>query len=213
MKLLYPLLFALSLTACGGSDSDSPTPELPTATPPVDARELNADVCYIMSTTMGDIGLAIDNTNTPITAANFARYVEDEYYNDTLFHRIMYQFVSQGGGFTAGMVAKPGFDAITLEDNVGLANERSTIAMARTGVADSATSQFYINALDNPMLDYANVDYSNGQRGYAVFGRVYEGMAEVVDQINMVDVVLSGTGVPVTDIVINSVTETSCPTM
>ncbi|MDO6641147.1 peptidylprolyl isomerase [Pseudomonadota bacterium] len=204
MKLLYPLLFALTLSACGGSDSDSQVPETPETTPPVEPTELVADICYVMSTTMGDISLAIDTTNTPITGANFKRYVDEQFYDGTLFHRVVYQFVSQGGGFTTGLVSKPGFEAITLEDNVGLTNARGTIAMARTTVADSATSQFYINALDNPQLDY-----SSGQRGYAVFGQVYDGMAEVVDQINMVSI--NSNSVPVTDIVINSVEETSCP--
>ncbi|MCC4832613.1 peptidylprolyl isomerase [Shewanella sp. 1_MG-2023] len=203
MKLLYPLAFALTLSACGGS-SDSSSPEPVDPVPPVEEAELQADICYLMSTTLGDITLAIDTTNTPITGENFKSYVDEEYYSGTIFHRVIYNFVSQAGGFTSGLVAKPGNDPIELESNTGLTNARGTIAMARTNVANSATSQFYINALDNPQLDYS----SSSAPGYAVFGQVVAGM-EVVDQINITDT--SGNDVPDTEIIINSVTESTCP--
>ncbi len=206
MKLMYPLLFALTLSACGGSsDSSTTDPVEPVdPNPPVEEKELQADICYIMSTSLGDITLAIDTTNTPITGENFKTYVEEEFYNGTIFHRVIHNFVSQGGGFTSGLVAKPTNDPIELESNVGLSNARGTIAMARTNVANSATSQFYINALDNTQLDYS----SSTNPGYAVFGQVVQGM-EVVDQINITDT--NSSDVPTTDIVINTVTETTCP--
>ncbi|GIU53447.1 MULTISPECIES: peptidylprolyl isomerase [Shewanella] len=206
MKLLYPLLFALTLSACGGSsDSSSPAPIDPDPVPPVEDKELQADVCYLMSTTLGDMTLAIDTTNTPITGQNFKRYVDDKFYDGTIFHRVIHNFVSQGGGFTTGLVAKPGYDPIELETNLGLTNAHYTLAMARTSEANSATSQFYINALTNTDLDYQN----STNPGYAVFGQVIEGL-DVADQINIVS---TSNDVPITEIVINSVTEANCPAM
>ncbi|GIU48062.1 peptidyl-prolyl cis-trans isomerase [Shewanella sairae] len=199
MNKVYPLLLCLGLSACGG-DSDSTPP-----TPPVEPPKLQADVCYKMSTTMGDITLAIDLTNMPITGKNFKDYVDSEFYNGTLFHRVAYNFVVQGGGFTSGMVAKPGNDPIINEADAGISNERGTIAMARTSNPNSATSQFFINVLDNPQLDASSSSY-----GYAVFGKVVEGI-EVVDQINIADTG-SNDEVPVSEILINSVAEITCPT-
>ncbi|MDO6618644.1 peptidylprolyl isomerase [Shewanella sp. 6_MG-2023] len=206
MKLLYPLLFALTLSACGGSsDSSSPAPVDPDPTPPVEDKELQMDICYLMSTTLGDMTIAIDTTTTPITGQNFKNYVDEQFYDGTIFHRVIHNFVSQGGGFTSGLVAKPGNDPIELETNLGLTNAHYTIAMARTNDLNSATSQFYINALDNTDLDYQN----STKPGYAVFGQVVEGF-DVADQINITS---TSSDVPVTDIVINSVVETNCPTI
>ncbi|MDR8523679.1 MULTISPECIES: peptidylprolyl isomerase [Shewanella] len=199
MKKLVPAFLFLGLTACGGSDNDSSE-----ITPPKVVPDLQADVCYLMATTMGDITLAIDLTNMPVTGKNFKDYVDSGFYDGTLFHRVAYNFVIQGGGFTTGMVAKPGNDPIVNEADVGISNERGTIAMARTTAPDSATSQFFINVLDNPQLDASSSSY-----GYAVFGKVVEGI-EIVDQINIVDTG-SNSEIPVEEVIINSVTELTCP--
>ncbi|UJF21274.1 peptidylprolyl isomerase [Shewanella sp. OMA3-2] len=208
---MKPYLFAavlISLTACGGSDSSSETPALdPTPKP---TPELAINVCYLVDTTMGEFTLGIDNTNMPVTSANFSRYVNEKFYDGTLFHRIANNFVNQGGGFTSGLNAKSTNDPIKNESSVGLKNNRGTIAMARTQVLDSATSQFFINIHDNDNLNYPS------QGGYAVFGMVVEGM-EVVDIMNAVNtqsVQKNGqifTDVPVEEIVINSIRETNCP--
>ncbi|MGS0675562.1 peptidylprolyl isomerase [Shewanella sp. 30m-9] len=196
MKTTLPLLLCLGLTACGGSDSNETTP------PPVQVPELQADACYIMSTTMGEMTFAIDLTNMPITGNNFKDYVDSDYYPGTLFHRSINNFVIQGGGFNTGLVAKPGKEAIVNEAHVGISNVRGTIAMARTNAPDSATTQFFVNVLDNPQLDASASNY-----GYAVFGKVIEGM-DVVDQISIVKT--GANDVPLSEILINSVIETSC---
>lgn len=199
MNKLVPVFLCLGLTACGGSNDDSNSTVTP---PPLVPPSLKADVCYQMSTTMGNITLAIDLTNVPVTGNNFIDYVESDFYNGTLFHRSVNNFVVQGGGYTSGLVAKLGNAPIINEANIGLSNKRGTIAMARTSAPDSATSQFFINILDNPQLDA-----SSSNHGYAVFGEVTSGM-EVVDQISVVST--NGSDVPLTEILISSVTETNC---
>lgn len=131
-----------------------------------------------METTLGDIVLELDAEKAPITVLNFVRYAEDKYFDGTIFHRVMKTFMIQGGGFTAEVDKKTeGLrDPIKLEANNGLRNLRGTIAMARTGNPNSATSQFFINVVDNQ-----NLNYPRGG-GYAVFGKVVEGM-ETVDKI------------------------------
>ncbi|MCL1058162.1 peptidylprolyl isomerase [Shewanella gelidimarina] len=200
MKKLFPLLACLTIVACGSESSDSPDiPEPPKVVP-----ELKADVCYLMSTTKGDMTLAIDLTNMPVTGKNFKEYVDSSFYNGTLFHRTINNFMIQGGGFTTGLVFKPTNDPIINEASVGISNDRSTVAMARTDNPNSATSQFFINVLDNPHLNA-----SASSAGYAVFGQVISGM-EVADQISIVTT--QGNDIPVDEILINSVVEISCPT-
>ncbi len=131
----------------------------------------------VMETSKGNIEIQIDSEKAPITAANFLRYVNEGFYNGTIFHRVIPGFMIQGGGFTPDGKEKQTHDAIKLESNNGLKNRRGTIAMARTSVPDSATSQFFVNVADNHFLDYAP-----GNDGYAVFGTMTKGM-EVVDLI------------------------------
>ena len=150
----------------------------------------------------GEYYTCIDLTNVPVTGNNFIDYVESDFYNGTLFHRSVNNFVVQGGGYTSGLVAKLGNAPIVNEANIGLSNKRGTIAMARTSAPDSATSQFFINILDNPQLDA-----SSSNHGYAVFGEVTSGM-EVVDQISVVST--NSSDVPLTEILISSVTKTNC---
>lgn len=135
----------------------------------------------VLSTSAGDITLELDAERAPKTVANFLAYVKAGHYDGTIFHRVIDGFMIQGGGFTADMKQKPTRAPIALESRNGLKNARGTIAMARTGVPDSATSQFFINVVDNPRLDYPNPD----GHGYAVFGRVVAGM-DVVDKIRAV---------------------------
>jgi peptidyl-prolyl cis-trans isomerase A (cyclophilin A) len=135
----------------------------------------------VLSTSEGDITLELNAAKAPKTVENFLAYVRSGHYDGTIFHRVIDGFMIQGGGFTPDMKQKPTKAPIALESRNGLKNERGTIAMARTSVPDSATSQFFINVVDNPRLDYPNPD----GHGYAVFGRVVAGM-DVVDRIRAV---------------------------
>ena len=134
----------------------------------------------IIETTMGTITLALDAEKAPLTVANFAQYAKDGHYDGTIFHRVIDGFMIQGGGFTRDMNQKPTREPIRNEAMNGLKNKRGTIAMARTMVVDSATSQFFINLVDNDFLDFTSPTPQGF--GYAVFGSVTDGM-EVVDRI------------------------------
>ena len=156
-------------------------------------------------TSSGDITLELDPTAAPITVNNFLSYVRSGYYSSTLFHRVISGFMIQGGGYTTGLVKKAGQTApITLESNNGLSNRRGTIAMARTNDPNSATSEFFINVVDNTFLDYK----SAASPGYAVFGTVLQGM-DVADAIvaQPTGVVGSFADVPTADVTIKSVTQ------
>ena len=127
-----------------------------------------------LETTMGNIVLELDSAKAPITTANFLRYVKDGFYDGLIFHRVIPNFMIQGGGMKPGMVKQPTLAPIKSEANNGLSNSRGTIAMARTSNPDSATAQFFINTVDNVFLDS-----SPSSAGYTVFGKVVEGMAAV----------------------------------
>ena len=142
-----------------------------------------------IETTMGSITLELDETKAPVSVANFLEYASSGHYNGTIFHRVIPGFMIQGGGFTKAMDQKPTRKPIKNEAANGLKNARGTIAMARTMVVDSATSQFFINLVDNDFLDYRGNDPRTF--GYAVFGRVIDGM-EVVDRIAAVKTGNSG---------------------
>ena len=159
-------------------------------------------VAVIMETSMGTIELELDSEKAPVTVANFVEYASDGHYEDTVFHRVIPGFMIQGGGLASNGAEKTTRDPIVLESNNGLRNVRGTIAMARTSVPDSATSQFFVSLVDNPFLDY-----SAGNDGYAVFGRVVEGM-DVVDAIAGVRTGSRGLydDWPVQDVVIQEVT-------
>ena len=151
-------------------------------------------------TNKGSFTLELDLASAPITVKNFLTYVRGGYYSNTLFHRVIPGFVAQAGGYTTGLIKKPGqLDPIELESNKGLSNSRSTVAMARTNVFNSATSEFYVNLVNNTFLDYKNA----ANPGYAVFGTVVQGM-DVVDAIAAVSTgVFNGsTDAPLTDITI-----------
>ncbi len=154
-----------------------------------------------LETTKGRIVLELDPANAPLSTENFLAYVDAGFYDGTIFHRVIRGFMVQGGGFTADMAKKPTQAAILNEAKNGLKNARGTIAMARTGDPHSATAQFYINTVDNPALDYPSQD----GWGYAVFGKVVEGM-ETVEAIEGVATGRSGGmgDVPVEAVVIES---------
>lgn len=160
----------------------------------------------IIETNQGDIKVELQAAEAPNTVANFLRYVEDGFYADTLFHRVIPNFMIQGGGMDLEMNQKrPLFDPIANEGAAsGLKNVRGSIAMARTNDPDSATCQFFINLVDNAFLDYNPNAYMGD--GYAVFGRVTEGM-DVVDAIAAVPTDFSGyhADVPVEPVIIKSV--------
>lgn len=138
----------------------------------------------LLETSLGEIKIALDPAKAPISVKNFLAYVKEGHYDGLIFHRVIPNFMIQGGGFTKDMrerrSARP---PIRNEAGNGLRNDRGTIAMARTQVVDSATAQFFINVVNNDGLNHA--DESPGGFGYAVFGRVVEGM-EVVDRIRAV---------------------------
>ena len=131
----------------------------------------------LIATSLGEIEVELDPAKAPISVKNFLEYVDSGYYDGTLFHRVIPGFMVQTGGFSAGMQEKKTRAPIKNEADNGLLNERGTLAMARTGVVDSATSQFFINLTDNDFLNHGARDF-----GYAVFGKVVRGMG-VVDQI------------------------------
>lgn len=139
------------------------------------------NVQVLIETTMGNITIELDMQNAPNTSSNFLAYVDDGYFVDTTFHRVIPNFMVQGGGITADMRDKPSKRApIQNEANNGLKNDRGTLAMARTGDPHSATSQFFINHADNAFLNFSSETMQGW--GYAVFGKVVDGM-DVVDEI------------------------------
>lgn len=154
-----------------------------------------------LETSMGGIVIELDDEKAPVTAKNFLEYVEDGFFDGTIFHRVIPGFMVQGGGFTADMQRKATRPPIVNEAANGLKNDRGTVAMARTNDPDSATSQFFINHKDNDFLNYAGPS----KPGYAVFGRVVEGM-DVVDRIAAVKTTRVGPNddVPVEAVVIKS---------
>ena len=145
-------------------------------------KEGKMNPVVIMKTSMGTIKIELFEAEAPITVKNFLSYVDEKYFDNTVFHRVMKKFVDQGGGFEAGtpIKQKATKPPIINESTNGLKNERGTICMARTPDPNSATSQFFINIIDNLSLNR-----SGGIAGYAVFGKVVEGM-DIVDKINNV---------------------------
>jgi peptidyl-prolyl cis-trans isomerase A (cyclophilin A) len=167
-----------------GSDEDDPHPQVR------------------LVTSMGSITVELDRENAPLTVNNFLRYVDDGFYEGTLIHRVIPDFVIQGGGYDEDLEAKETRPPIRNEANNGLKNDRGTIAMARTNVYDSATSEFYINVVDNDSLNYTTPG-----TGYAVFGRVIGDGMDVVDEIAEVETAMRNglPDVPVDDIILRRV--------
>jgi cyclophilin family peptidyl-prolyl cis-trans isomerase len=167
-RLIRALLSALFLFALAGAARAEP-------------------VLVVMKTSKGDVTLELDADKAPDTVRNFLRYVDEGFYDGTVFHRVIKNFMIQGGGFTPDMKQKKTHEPVKNEAKNGLKNLRGTLAMARTSDPHSATAQFFINHKDNDFLDYPGQD----GWGYAVFGKVTGGM-EVVDAIAMVPTGSSG---------------------
>jgi len=143
----------------------------------------NKHPTFLVKTTAGDIKIELDATKAPKTVANFIEYVKSKHYDGTIFHRVIDNFMIQGGGFTADMKQKPTKAPIAIESDNGLKNKTGTLAMARTADPDSATAQFFINVKDNDFLDFRGKNTRD--YGYTVFGKVTEGM-DVVNKIKTV---------------------------
>lgn len=197
MNYRIPLLSAaLSLAALLGTAQDqAPAPAAPAAAKPV---------AVVIATSMGDITVQLDAEKAPVTVSNFLAYVDAKFYDGTVFHRVIPNFMIQGGGFDETLSQKKTHAPIKNEAANGLKNSRGTIAMARTMIVDSATAQFFINSVDNKFLDH-RAPTPQGF-GYAVFGMVTQGM-DVVDKISGVKTGnVNGMGdVPLQPVVIKSI--------
>lgn len=158
----------------------------------------------MIETTLGNFEVLLDQEKAPVTVENFLSYVEEGFYDGLVFHRVIGNFMIQGGGLDEDMREKPTKDPIKNEAGNGLKNGQYAIAMARTNVVDSATSQFFINVADNDFLNHRNE--SPAGFGYAVFGRVTDG-SEVVDKIKGVETTRRGMheDVPVAPVVIEKI--------
>jgi peptidyl-prolyl cis-trans isomerase A (cyclophilin A) len=161
----------------------------------------------VVSTSLGDFTVELDAEKAPITVANFLSYVDKAFYDGTVFHRVIPDFMVQGGGFTADMAQKKTDAPIKNEAQNGLENVRGTLAMARTSDVNSATAQFFVNLKDNDFLNNGSRDF-----GYAVFGRVASGM-DVVDKIAKVRTATRGgqQDVPAEPVVIKSIRRQTAP--
>ena len=164
---LLSILLAQAAPATPAAAADATPSPKPTPAGPV----------VVLETTMGPIKIGLHQDKAPITVSNFVKYVQARHYDGTIFHRVMPNFMIQGGGYDAKMVEKVTMAPIRNEARNGLRNSRGTVAMARTGDPNSATAQFFINVKDNHQLDFGIAG-----AGYAVFGEVIEGM-DVVDKI------------------------------
>lgn len=182
---------AVSITAGDGSSLYSGTLTIP----------LSAQPQVTMVTSLGTVVLQLDPAKTPVTVDNFLNYTESGFYVNKIFHRVISDFMIQGGGYTSNLQLATTLAPIKLETGKGLSNLRGSIAMARTDVLNSATSQFFINVVDNINLD--------GDSGYAVFGKVITGL-DVADKIKAVATTTTSgmANVPVTPVVINSMLQT-----
>jgi cyclophilin family peptidyl-prolyl cis-trans isomerase len=206
--LLPALVFAQAGTAPAKPAAKAPAKAAPAKkaeTPAADAEKATASKVLI-KTNLGDMTVELYPEKSPKSVENFLAYVNSGFYDGTIFHRVIDNFMIQGGGFTRDLHQKPTKPAITNEAKNGLSNTRGTLAMARTGDPNSATAQFFINVVDNPRLDFTS-DANGATWGYAVFGKVVTGL-DVVDKIKAVPTGAQGpfkSDVPVTPVVIEKI--------
>jgi cyclophilin family peptidyl-prolyl cis-trans isomerase len=186
-RIFAPLALALAAFSAAAAAAQAPAPAPAAASPVV-----------VLETSMGNIKITLNQAKAPGSVANFLEYVKAGHYNGTIFHRVIPDFMIQGGGMDGSMAERPTRKPIRNEGRNGLRNSRGTVAMARTADPDSATAQFFISVRDNHRLDYGI-----SGAGYAVFGEVTEGM-DVVDKIAAVPTTRKGQldDVPVTPVVI-----------
>jgi cyclophilin family peptidyl-prolyl cis-trans isomerase len=176
------MLFIPSAFAQKPAESSKAAAKVTAAAPPSCKLDNKGTAVKVkLTTSMGAITLELNSEKAPLSTENFVKYVESGHYNGTIFHRVIGNFMIQGGGFNKDLVQKPTNPPIKNEAANGLKNDNYTIAMARTGVVDSATAQFFINVNNNDFLNHAGP----ANFGYAVFGKVVEG-ADVVDKIKAV---------------------------
>lgn len=170
----------------------------------VKKKEESKMTTVVMETSLGNIEIELDGEKAPISTENFLKYVDDKFYDGTIFHRVISTFMIQGGGFTEKMDQKKTREPIKNEATNGLKNLRGTVAMARTNVVDSATAQFFINVVDNDFLNHRNPSAQG--YGYAVFGKVTKGL-DVVDAIKGVSTGFKDgyDDVPTTPVIIRSI--------
>lgn len=200
--LLVAVLVPAMLVTAACKQKDNSAQNAAQSTPAGDTSETQGgNPVVIISTSKGDIKVELFKNEAPVTVENFLSYANDGFYDGTIFHRVIPNFMVQGGGFTPDFAQKPTKAPIKNEANNGLKNDRGTLAMARTQVVDSATSQFFINVVNNDFLNNGARDF-----GYAVFGKVVDGM-DVVDAIAAVPTSNKGMhgDVPTEDVVIESV--------
>jgi len=201
--VMLAMLSMLLVSVATAQSADPPKSPAPAKSPAPGANAAKAPR-VLMKTSLGEITIELYPDKAPITVKNFLDYVDAKFYDGTIFHRVIPGFMNQGGGFTADMQQKPTRAPIKNEAGNGLKNTVGTVAMARTGVVDSATAQFFINTADNAFLDHR--DETAPGFGYAVFGKVVNGM-DVVKKMAAVPTANKGglQNVPVTAVVIESV--------
>jgi cyclophilin family peptidyl-prolyl cis-trans isomerase len=173
MKTLLPILSLFAVLGASAQEAPAPAPTQAPAAIPDHPR-------VKFSTNMGSFTVELDTKRAPLTVENFLRYVKEDHYSGTIFSRVVEGFIAQGGGYTPDLKEKPTHEPLFNEAGNGLSNRRGAVAMARTGSPHSATSQFFINLVDNGGLDPLPTRW-----GYAVFGQVVEGM-DVIDGIGHV---------------------------
>lgn len=203
LALLAPLTLAAAPASTTGKANLKPSAQ-PAKQAPEETPAPAANPKVLLHTSMGDITLELYPDKAPKTVENFLRYVNEGFYDGTLFHRVINNFMIQGGGWTQNLMHKRTHAPIRNEANNGLSNLRGTVAMARTRDPNSAAAEFFINVVDNKRLDYVGDANGTVSWGYCVFGKVVSGM-DTVDKIKAVDTGPQGpfqSDVPKTPVVI-----------
>lgn len=197
------ILISLSIILVAGIQHGANAEEIKQA-------DKGSNMQIIMETSLGTIKLELYSDKAPLTVSNILAYVDAEFYDNTIFHRVINGFMIQGGGFTADMTQKPTKPPVKNEADNGEKNDRGTIAMARTSFVDSATCQFFINLVDNESLNFKSK--TDAGYGYCVFGKVIDGM-EVVDKIAAVKTANANrhANVPIEPVIIKTVRRAAKP--